>query len=178
MRMRESDVTALTIPITATLHCALWHTNATKHMSCLLEHGCQMAIARFLDRMCLALRASGARFTRQIFGLRFGLRIGLRLLFDLMTCLNYSILDFFQYRKSQAKCQANSQAKNLPCESGPRIMAPQCCAAKISSLPFLGLRQGGGRGGAIQGKEGIKFCHLATMSSRRSAFIAHTHKTE
>ena len=24
-----------------------------------LRHGCQMAIARFLDRMCLALRASG-----------------------------------------------------------------------------------------------------------------------
>ena len=32
---------------------------------------------------------------------------------------------------------------------------------KIGSLPFLGLRQGGGRGGAIQGKEGIKFCCVA-----------------
>ena len=32
---------------------------------------------------------------------------------------------------------------------------------KIWSLPFLGLRQGGGRGGAIQGKEGIKFCSVA-----------------
>ena len=32
---------------------------------------------------------------------------------------------------------------------------------KIWSLPFLGLRQGGGRGGAIQGKEGIKFCSAA-----------------
>ena len=28
-------------------------------------------------------------------------------------------------------------------------------------LSFLGLRQGGGRGGAIQGKEGIKFCSAA-----------------
>ena len=32
---------------------------------------------------------------------------------------------------------------------------------KIGSLPFLGLRQGGGRGGAIQGKEGIQFCSVA-----------------
>ena len=30
------------------------------------------------------------------------------------------------------------------------------------------MRQGGGRGGAIQGKEGIKFCHLATLSSQPS----------
>ena len=35
---------------------------------------------------------------------------------------------------------------------------------KIRSLPFLGLRQGGGRGGAIQGKEGIKFCSVAQRS--------------
>ena len=34
---------------------------------------------------------------------------------------------------------------------------------KIGSLPFLGLRRGGGRGGAILGKEGIKFCHLANL---------------
>ena len=33
---------------------------------------------------------------------------------------------------------------------------------KILSLPFLGLRQGGGGGGAIQGKEGIKFCNVAS----------------
>ena len=32
---------------------------------------------------------------------------------------------------------------------------------KILSLPFLGLCQGGGRAGAIQGKEGIKFCSVA-----------------
>ena len=32
---------------------------------------------------------------------------------------------------------------------------------KILSLPFLGLRRGRGRGGAIQGKEGIKFCSVA-----------------
>ena len=36
---------------------------------------------------------------------------------------------------------------------------------KIGSLPFLGLRQGGGCGGAI------KFCHLATLTpSRRRRF--------
>ena len=34
-----------------------------------------------------------------------------------------------------------------------------CQMAKFD--PFLGLRQGGGRGGAIQGKEGIKFCSVA-----------------
>ena len=33
------------------------------------------------------------------------------------------------------------------------------------SLPFLGLQQAGGRGGAIQGKEGIKFCYLATLAT-------------
>ena len=34
--------------------------------------------------------------------------------------------------------------------------------AKVArSLPFLGLRQGGGCGGTIQGKEGIKFCSVA-----------------
>ena len=32
---------------------------------------------------------------------------------------------------------------------------------KIGSLPFLGLCKGGGLGGAIQGKEGIKFCSAA-----------------
>ena len=31
---------------------------------------------------------------------------------------------------------------------------------KILSRPFLGLRQGGGCGGAIQGKQGIKFCSI------------------
>ena len=35
--------------------------------------------------------------------------------------------------------------------------------AKFDFHPLLGLRQGGGRGGAIQGKEGIKFCHLTTL---------------
>ena len=34
---------------------------------------------------------------------------------------------------------------------------------KIWSLPFLGLRPHALHPGAIQGKEGIKFCHLATM---------------
>ena len=34
---------------------------------------------------------------------------------------------------------------------------------KIGSLPFLGLRPQAFNPGAIQGKEGIKFCHLATL---------------
>ena len=34
---------------------------------------------------------------------------------------------------------------------------------KIGSLPFLGLRPHALHPGAIQGKEGIKFCHLATL---------------
>ena len=34
---------------------------------------------------------------------------------------------------------------------------------KIKSLPFLGLRPHALHPGAIQGKEGIKFCHLATL---------------
>ena len=34
---------------------------------------------------------------------------------------------------------------------------------KIRSLPFLGLRPHALHPGAIQGKEGIKFCHLATL---------------
>ena len=42
--------------------------------------------------------------------------------------------------------------------SGFWTMAPLRC--KILSLPFLGLRQGGGRGATIQGKEGIKFCSV------------------
>ena len=74
--------------------------NTAFYSTCVV-HGCQMAIARFLDRMCLALRASG-------------------------LWLRYATV------------------QNL-----------------IPSFPFLGLRQGGGRGGAIQGKEGIKFCSVA-----------------
>merc|ERR1712024_217633 len=34
---------------------------------------------------------------------------------------------------------------------------------KIRSLPFLGWRPHALHPGAIQGKEGIKFCHLATL---------------
>ena len=36
---------------------------------------------------------------------------------------------------------------------------------KIGSLPFLGLRPHSLHPGAIQGKEGIKFCHLATFGT-------------
>ena len=45
-------------------------------------------------------------------------------------------------------------------------MAPLRYTAKFD--PFLSLDcarvQGGGTGGAIQGEEGIKFCHLATLA--------------
>ena len=40
-------------------------------------------------------------------------------------------------------------------------MAPLYYAAKFD--PFLGLRPQALHPGAIQGKEGIKFCHLATL---------------
>ena len=60
-----------------------------------IHHGCQMAIARFLDRMCLALRASG-------------------------LWLRYAMLQ-----------------------------------NRISSFPFLGLRQGGGCGSARKGRDQI-----------------------
>ena len=42
-----------------------------------------------------------------------------------------------------------------------KIVKSRLPDGKIGSLPFLGLHQGGGRGGAIQGKEGIKFCSVA-----------------
>ena len=41
-------------------------------------------------------------------------------------------------------------------------MAPLCCAAKFEPFLFLGLRPHALHPGGIQGKEGIKFCHLAT----------------
>ena len=68
------------------------------------RHGCQMAIARFFERMCLALRAS-------------------------------------------------------------RTMAPLRYAAKFD--PFLSLDFASTHAlhpGTIQGKEGTKFCHLATLA--------------
>ena len=45
--------------------------------------------------------------------------------------------------------------------SGFWTIAPLCYAAKFD--PFLSLRPHALHPGAIQGKEGIKFCHLATM---------------
>ena len=41
-------------------------------------------------------------------------------------------------------------------ESAEKAKEPVLPEGKIYSLPFLALRKGGGRGGAIQGKEGIK----------------------
>ena len=43
--------------------------------------------------------------------------------------------------------------------------ATLCC--KIWSFPFLGLRPHALHPGTIQGKDGIKFCHLATLARRR-----------
>ena len=47
--------------------------------------------------------------------------------------------------------------------SGFWTMAPLRYAAKFDPLPFLGVRPHALHPGAIQGKEGIKFCHLATL---------------
>ena len=46
-------------------------------------------------------------------------------------------------------------------EAAVVLLLPWLPDGKIGSIPFLGLRQGGGHGGAIQGKEGIKFCSAA-----------------
>ena len=61
-----------------------------------------------------------------------------------------------------------------------------CQIAKFD--PFLSLDQGGGRGGGIQGKEGIKFCsagivlqhiysynHLATMMNDETSKFLDSH---
>ena len=50
---------------------------------------------------------------------------------------------------------SDSQSDQMECPQ------PRLPDGKIWSLPCLGLCQGGGRGGAIQGKEGIKFCSVA-----------------
>ena len=88
---------------------------AGHHLRYRTGHGCQMAKAGLLDRMCLALRAG-------------------------------------------------------------RTMAPLCCAAKFD--PFLSLhelRPHTLHPGAIQGKEGIKFCHLATMRTGHQVVSAGGH---
>ena len=42
---------------------------------------------------------------------------------------------------------------------------------KIRSLPFLGLRPHALHPGAVQGKEGINFCHLATLQPQPSSTL-------
>ena len=59
--------------------------------------------------------AAGVQFTWP----KNRLRIRLRLNFDSMTCLNYLLLDFFQYRKSQADSQAVFQAVFSPLDPTP-----------------------------------------------------------
>ena len=51
--------------------------------------------------------------------------------------------------------------------SGLKDYGSATLRCKIWSLPFLGLRPHPLHPGAIQGKEGIKFCHLATLCWRR-----------
>ena len=54
-------------------------------------------------------------------------------------------------------------------------------SCKIWSLPFLGLLPHALHPGAIQGKEGIKFCHLATLrsgSGGRRSVGSHIHGEE
>ena len=53
--------------------------------------------------------------------LKTRLRIRLKLNFDSMTCLDYLSLDFFQYRKSHADCQAVFQAVLFPSGSDPSV---------------------------------------------------------
>ena len=57
-----------------------------------------------------SLQSTGVRSRGKKNRLKNRLRFCLRLNFDSMTCLNYLFLDFFQYRKSQADSQENSQA--------------------------------------------------------------------
>ena len=78
----------------------------------MFRHGCQMAIARFLDRMCLVL------------------------------------LGFWS-------------------------MAPLRYAAKFDPFPSLDCALAL-QSGAIQGKEGIKLCHLATLPTGRSTWPIRT----
>ena len=47
--------------------------------------------------------------------------------------------------------------------SGLKDYGSATLRCKIGSLPFLGSRPHALHPGAIQGKEGIKFCHLATL---------------
>ena len=47
-------------------------------------------------------------------------------------------------------------------------MAPLRYAASLPFLPFLGLRPHAIHPGTIQGKEGIKFCDLATLCRVRT----------
>ena len=62
-----------------------------------------------------------------------------------------------------------AKAKLLDCSvfgtSGLKDYGPATLHCKVRSLLFLGFCQVGGQGGTIQGKEGIKFCHLATLPS-------------
>ena len=75
-------------------------------------------------------------------------------------------MDAIHKRRSVSECSATSTGSSTgstgSSESG-RMMIQGCQMAKFHPFLSLGLRQGGGRGGAIQGKEGIKFCHLATL---------------
>ena len=79
--------------------------------------------------------------------------------------LSSPLLPFLQKR------ELSFGAKRDECESAPYFLANarrgegRVEGSRLTrlpdALPFLGLRQGGGRGGAIQGKEGIKFCSVA-----------------
>ena len=60
--------------------------------------------------------------------------------------------------------------------SGFWTMAPLRCAAK--SLSFLGLRPHALHPVAIQGKEGIKFYHLATLDSPKMADLSYAGDTK
>ena len=72
----------------------------------------------------------------------------------------------YMYMPEQTLPMNFPEQDNFPMDIFFFVTVVRCSVARLPdgniwSLPFLGLRQGGWRGGAIQGKEGIKFCSLA-----------------
>ena len=73
--------------------------------------------------------------------LKTRLRIRPRLNFDSMTCLNYLLWDFFQYRKSQADSHAGFQAVFWPCELNPWASSDLNSEFQITSVSRKGIRE-------------------------------------
>ena len=71
---------------------------------------------------------------------------------------------FAQKRGNLAEKASRGRTTQLWNENTNYDLKARLPDGKTWSLPFLGLRKGGGRGGAIQGKEGIKFSSEAYQS--------------